>query len=274
MQYETPPSRQSQIDFGTVRVTVTGEPQNVHLFVATLGYSRGTFVAMFLRKRQSVRLQGSEGAFRHFGGTTQEVRGDNARALVSKHDLHTREVSFNDRFHAFFWHWMVTLRLVHRTAARPRGKNERGVGYVKRNAVAGHRFASTQNTCRPTSRAGCGRSPICACMARLRSRRRIAPSATSVARRSAGLSSLSSMRLEWVSVDLRRRSGVSRRDQTRDRWMLRRSWQLCSLNAASQRQRWLRFQLSTQPDLLAKRAFVEPSPRESTLCPHQTAREV
>lgn len=102
VRYETPPGRQLQIDFGTVRVPVANEPLKVHLFVATLGYSRRTLVAMFLYERQSAWLQRLEDAFRHFGGTTQEVLVDNARAPVSEHDLHTREVRFNDRFHVFW----------------------------------------------------------------------------------------------------------------------------------------------------------------------------
>ncbi|MGR4897401.1 hypothetical protein ACIPR8_19315 [Stenotrophomonas sp. LARHCG68] len=53
VRFETPPGQQLQIDFGTVRVPVDGEPMKVHLFVATLDYSRRTFVAMFLHERQS-----------------------------------------------------------------------------------------------------------------------------------------------------------------------------------------------------------------------------
>jgi transposase len=101
VRYETPPGQQLQIDFGTVRVPVDGEPMKIYLFVATLGYSRRTFVTMFLHERQSAWLEGLEGAFRHFGGTPREVLVDNARALVSEHDAQTREVRFNDRFHAF-----------------------------------------------------------------------------------------------------------------------------------------------------------------------------
>ena len=63
---------------------------------------------MFLHERQSAWLQGLEGAFRHFGGTTREVLVDNARALVDEHDAQTREVRFNDRFHAFCRYWDVT----------------------------------------------------------------------------------------------------------------------------------------------------------------------
>lgn len=145
VRYETPPGHQLQIDFGTVRVPVADEPLKVHLFVATLGYSRRTFVAMFLHERQSAWLQGLEGAFRHFGGTTQEVLVDNARALVNEHDVQTREVRFNDRFHAFCRYWKVTPRACAPYRAQTKGKDERGVGYVKRNAIAGHRFTSTEH---------------------------------------------------------------------------------------------------------------------------------
>lgn len=89
-------------------------------------------------------IQGLEGAFRHFGGTTREVLIDNARALVSEHDVQTREVAFNDRFHAFCRYWGVTPRACAPYRARTKGKDERGVGYVKRNAIAGHRFASLE----------------------------------------------------------------------------------------------------------------------------------
>lgn len=144
VRFETPPGHQLQIDFGTVRVPVGDELVKIHLFVATLGYSRRTYVAMFLHERQSAWLQGLEGAFRHFGGTPREVLVDNARSLVNEHDAQTREVAFNDRFHAFCRYWSVTPRACAPYRARTKGKDERGVGYVKRNAIAGHHFASLE----------------------------------------------------------------------------------------------------------------------------------
>lgn len=144
VRFETPPGHQLQIDFGTVRVPIDGEPVKVHLFVATLGYSRRTYVTVFLHERQSAWLQGIEGAFRHFAGIPREVLIDNARALVSEHDAQTREVAFNDRFHAFCRYWSVTPRACAPYRARTKGKDERGVGYVKRNAIAGHNFDSLE----------------------------------------------------------------------------------------------------------------------------------
>ena len=44
LRFETPPGRQLQIDFGETRVPIAGEPTRAHLFVATLGYSRRTYV--------------------------------------------------------------------------------------------------------------------------------------------------------------------------------------------------------------------------------------
>jgi hypothetical protein len=67
-----------------------------------------------------------------------------ARALVTEHDVRTREVKFNDRFHAFCRYWGVLPRACAPYRARTKGKDERGVGYVKRNAIAGHRFVSLE----------------------------------------------------------------------------------------------------------------------------------
>ena len=144
VRYETAPGQQLQIDFGSTAVAVGGELQRIHLFVATLGYSRRCYVAVFLHARQSAWLQGLEGAFRHFGGVPQEVLLDNARALVSEHNVQTREVRFNDRFHAFCRYWGVAPRACAPYRARTKGKDERGVGYVKRNAIAGHGFDSIE----------------------------------------------------------------------------------------------------------------------------------
>ena len=87
-------------------------------------------------------FRGLEGTFRHFGGVTKEVLIDNPRALVTHHDAATREVEFNDRFQAFAAYWGFRPRACAPYRARTKGKDERGVGYVKRNAIAGHRFES------------------------------------------------------------------------------------------------------------------------------------
>jgi len=142
VRFETPPGRQLQIDFGETGVPIGAESVRVYLFVATLGYSRRCFVQAFRHERQSAWFDGIEAAFTHFTGVPQEVLLDNARALVEKHDAATREVRFNERLHAFARYWGFRPRACAPYRARTKGKDERGVGYVKHNAIAGHRFAS------------------------------------------------------------------------------------------------------------------------------------
>jgi len=123
-------------------VALSGAPVRIYLFVATLSYSRRVFVQAFRHDRQSAWFSGLEAAFRHFDGVPQVVLVDNPRALVDQHDLATREVRFNARFNAFARHWDFHPRACAPYRARSKGKVERGVGYVKHNAIAGHDFVT------------------------------------------------------------------------------------------------------------------------------------
>ena len=67
---------------------------------------------------------------------------DNPRALVVRHDAVSRSVQFNDKLIAFAKHWGFRPRACAPYRARTKGKMENGVGYVKKNAIAGHSFAS------------------------------------------------------------------------------------------------------------------------------------
>ena len=142
VRFETPPGRQLQIDFGERRVLIGGASTKVFLFVATLGYSRRMHVRAFRNERQESWFEGLESSFRHFGGITTEVLFDNDRGLVQHHDVQTREVEFNARLRAFAQHWGFRPQACFPYRARTKGKDERGVGYVKKNAVAGRAFES------------------------------------------------------------------------------------------------------------------------------------
>ena len=74
---------------------------------------------------------------------------DNAKPLVNFHDAQTREVRFNDRFHAFCRYWDVLPKACAPYRARTKGKDERGVGYVKRNAIAALRPLEGRTTFQP-----------------------------------------------------------------------------------------------------------------------------
>jgi hypothetical protein len=121
---------------------IAGVRTKVHLCVLTLGCSRRVFVRAYAHERQGNWLDGMEGAFLHFGGVTEEVLIDNARALVSVHNVETAEVVFTERFAQFATYWGFKPRACAPYRPRTKGKDESGVGYVKKNAIAGRTFES------------------------------------------------------------------------------------------------------------------------------------
>src|SRR5947199_1697927 len=131
-----------QSDFGERLVEIGGAKLRVYLFVATLGYSRRSHLRAFRNERQESWFDGLESAFMKFGVVPEEVLFDNARALVVEHDATTRTVVFNDKLKAFAKHWGFRPRACAPYRARTKGKTENGVGYVKRNAIAGRSFST------------------------------------------------------------------------------------------------------------------------------------
>jgi transposase len=141
-RFETPPGRQLQIDFGERLVEIGGAKVKAFVFVATLGHSRRLHVRAFRAERQEHWFAGLESTFTTFSGVPEEVLMDNPRALVVRHDAVSRSVQFNDKLIAFAKHWGFRPRACAPYRARTKGKTENGVGYVKKNAIAGHSFPS------------------------------------------------------------------------------------------------------------------------------------
>ena len=96
VRYETAPGAQAQVDFGQTRVWIGDTHEIAQLFVMTLGFSRRCFAVASRRQRLREWIAGHEQAFLHFGGVTDTVLIDNAKAMVL---LHTRETI---RFHATY----------------------------------------------------------------------------------------------------------------------------------------------------------------------------
>jgi transposase len=140
VRYETAPAHQMQVDFGQKVVAIGGRLVRVYVLVAVLSYSRRLFIKAFLAERTDDWLEGIAEAFRHFGGVTHTVLGDNARALVADRDRETATVVFTPAYLQFCRDWSVEPRACAPYRARTKGKTESGVKYVKRNALAGRSF--------------------------------------------------------------------------------------------------------------------------------------
>lgn len=142
VRFETAPGHQLQIDFGEKWISIAGIRTKVHLFVAVLGYSRRIYVRASLSQRQDDWREGLAGAFRCFGGVTHKILIDRAGALVVGEDRATGTARIHPVFAGFCKDWGVEVAACRPYRARTKGKTESGVGYVKRNAIAGISFTS------------------------------------------------------------------------------------------------------------------------------------
>jgi len=81
-----------------------------------------------------------ENAFWHFGGVPRTVVIDNLRAAVTKADWFDPDL--NPKVQSFCQHYGTTILPTKPRTPRHKGKIERGIGYVKSNALKGRLFAS------------------------------------------------------------------------------------------------------------------------------------
>jgi len=142
MRFETGPGEQAQVDWGMIGVWIGERRVKVHLFVMVLGFSRRIFVRAYEHERLGNLLDGHQAAFSHFGGRTATLLYDNPRTIVLSKDEASGTVEWNRRFKERMDFYGVDVKLCRYYRAQTKGKVESGVKYVKRNALAGRRFAS------------------------------------------------------------------------------------------------------------------------------------
>ena len=84
VRFETAPGQQMQVDFTIIR---RGR-QPLKAFVATLGFSRASYVHFFDHERSEAWLTGLREACHFFGGVPQEVLFDNASTIILARDAY------------------------------------------------------------------------------------------------------------------------------------------------------------------------------------------
>ncbi len=132
VRFETAPGEQMQADFTTIR---RGRFP-LKAFVATLGFSRATFVRFTEREDSETLLSCLRQAFQAFGGVTAEVLFDNTTTVVVERDAYGPG---NHRWHAGLKdladEYGFRPRLCRPYRARTKGKVERFNGYLKGSFV-------------------------------------------------------------------------------------------------------------------------------------------
>jgi len=132
VRFETPPGKQMQADFTHVR---RGRDPLIAL-VATMGYSRATFVKFTAREDAATLCTGLREAFGYFGGVPEHVLFDNTKAVVIERDAYGPGLHrWNDEMKALAEACGFTPRLCRPYRAKTKGKVERFNSYLKGSFV-------------------------------------------------------------------------------------------------------------------------------------------
>lgn len=141
---ESPPGEEMQVDFGLGAMIegADGGRRRSWVLRAVLSYSRKGYSEAVFRQDTETFLRCLENAFRHFGGVPLVLNLDNLKAAVVKADWHDPEI--NPKLAEFCRHYGVSVLPCRPRTPEHKGKVERGVAYVRHNALKGHRFGTLE----------------------------------------------------------------------------------------------------------------------------------
>jgi transposase len=132
VRFETAPGEQMQADFTHVR---RGRDPLLAL-VATLGYSRTSYVAFGDSEDAGAMCTGLREAFDYFGGVPQHVLFDNTKAVVIERDAYGAGLHrWNEQMNELAESCGFTPRLCRPYRAKTKGKVERFNSYLKGSFV-------------------------------------------------------------------------------------------------------------------------------------------
>ncbi len=133
---------EAQVDFGRGApiVTAEGKRKSTWVFRIVLSHSRKGYAEAVYRQTSDDFLRCLENAFAHFGGVPRTLVIDNLRAAVARADWFDPELC--PRVRSFAEHYGIAILPTRPYTPRHKGKIERGIGYVKSNALKGRTFAS------------------------------------------------------------------------------------------------------------------------------------
>lgn len=127
-RFETEPGQQLQIDFTTIRRGRT----KLKGFVATLGFSRATYVRFSEYERQEDWLLGIEAALDYFAGVPKELLFDNAKCIMIERDAYGEGAHrWNAKLLEMAKDYGFKLKACRPYRAKTKGKVERFNGYLK-----------------------------------------------------------------------------------------------------------------------------------------------
>src|SRR3989475_8446426 len=131
------PGECAQVDWGSFGSVSVGQTQRrLSFFVMVLCYSRMLYVEFTVSQTMEHFLACHQHAFEFFGGIPKTVMVDNLKSAVLQRALGEAPV-FNPKYLDFATHNGFTIAPCNVGKGNEKGRVENGVGYVKKNFLAG-----------------------------------------------------------------------------------------------------------------------------------------
>lgn len=128
IRFETKPGKQMQVDWAEFR---KGK-NRLSAFIATLGYSRTSYVEFVTDEKLNTLLQCHEHAFDYFGGIPQDILYDNMKTVIVERDCYGEG---KHRLQSGFWdfskHYGFIPKVCRPYRAQTKGKVERFIHFLK-----------------------------------------------------------------------------------------------------------------------------------------------
>lgn len=141
---ESAPGEEAQVDFGSGAPVITpeGKRRKCHVFRIVLSYSRKAYSEATHTQTTDDFLRCLENAFAHFGGVPKTLVIDNLKAAVAHPEWF--DPVLTPKVQSFCQHYGTVILPTRVYMPRHKGKVERGVAYVKGNALKGRKFSSLE----------------------------------------------------------------------------------------------------------------------------------
>jgi transposase len=131
------PGECAQVDWGSYgTVNVGSTRRRLSFFVMVLCYSRMMYVEFTVSQTMEHFLAGHQNAFDFFGSVPKKVMVDNLKSAVLRRIVGQATV-FNPKYLDFANHYGFTIAPCNVGKGNEKGRVENGVGYVKKNFLAG-----------------------------------------------------------------------------------------------------------------------------------------
>lgn len=142
---DTMPGEESEVDFGFAGLipTSTGSLVKVWFFIMTLSYSRDAYYEAVTDQSIETFIKCHIHSFEYFTGVPQRVKIDNLKAAVIIHRRY--DIELNRQYLEFAQHYNFVIAPCTPRQPHQKGKVESGVGYVKKNFIAGRSFKDLQD---------------------------------------------------------------------------------------------------------------------------------